>query len=157
MMTLQARELLSQPVADNFRAYPVDSPRAKARLLVLALLADGELAGAEMASLRQRGALRQLGIDRDGFYQVLHDFCTDAARLPSGAGNDKISPTLLGALFAEVRAADDQQVLLRLILDVIVADGRIAAGEAHLLSKLLDAWDAEPGSSVAIAHRRNLA
>jgi len=142
MMTLQARKLLAHPPADAFRAYPVDSPRAKARLVVLSLLADGELDRAELAALQGRGALKELGIDRDAFFQVLYDFCADAARLPSGAGGYQLSPRMLDDLFAEVRTDEARQTLVRLMLDVIAADGRLAVGEVQLLRTALGAWDA---------------
>ena len=43
MMTIQAKEHFTVKPGKVLRGYPVDSPRAKARLIVLALLADGKL------------------------------------------------------------------------------------------------------------------
>lgn len=147
MMTLQARQLLAHPLDDGLRAYPPDSPRAKARLLVLALLADGELAGDELAALQRRGALSELGIDRDSFFQVLYDFCADAARLPRDAGGFQLAPATLDRLFAEVRTGEEQARLLRLMLEVVAADGRLAEGEAQLLRNALGAWDVGLGDA----------
>ena len=64
MMTLQARESFS-PInypGRPLRAYPVDSPRAKARLIVLALLADGRVDASELDGLAKYRAFEELGI-----------------------------------------------------------------------------------------------
>jgi hypothetical protein len=111
MMTMQARESFS-PInypGRPLRAYPVDSPRAKARLIVLAMLADGRVDAAELDSLGKYRAFAELGISRDDFFQVLYDFCADAAGLPEGRGNYLMSPALLETLFAEVSRGDERQ------------------------------------------------
>jgi hypothetical protein len=142
MMTMQARETFS-PVRHPgrpLRAYPIDSPRAKARLIVLALFADGRVDAAELESLTRRGVFADLGITRENFFEVLYDFCADASGLPEGSGNYLMSPVLLEALFAEVGDAEERQRLVRLIFDVIRSDGHLAEGEARLFWKALDAW-----------------
>ena len=142
MMTMQASETFS-PIKHPgcpLRAYPVDSPRAKARLIVLALFADGRVDAAELNSLTRRGTFAELGITRDDFFQVLYDFCADAAGLPEGRGNYLMSPALLDTLFAEVGSTGERQKLLRLIVDVIRSDGHLAEGEARLFWKALDTW-----------------
>lgn len=142
MMTLQARLSLS-PInypGRPLRVYPVDSPRAKARLIVLALLADGRVNAAELDGLAKSCAFDELGITRDDFFQVLYDFCADAAGLPEGSGNYLMSPALLETLFDEVGDSAERQKLMRLIFDVIRSDGHLADGEARLFWQALDAW-----------------
>lgn len=142
MMTMQARDSFS-PIRHPgrpLRAYPVDSPRAKARLIVLALFADGRVDAAELGGLAKYRAFAELGITRDDFFQVLYDFCEDAAGLPNGRGNYLMSPALLETLFAEVSSVEERQKLVRLIFDVIRSDGHLAEGEARLFWKALDTW-----------------
>jgi hypothetical protein len=142
MMTLQARKALS-PIrypGRPLRAYPVDSPRAKARLIVLALLADGRVDVSELDKLTQGDAFAELGISREDFFEVLYDFCADAAGLPEGRGNYLMSPALLDTLFAEVSGVAERQKLVRMIFDVIRSDGRLAEGEARLFWMALDTW-----------------
>ena len=142
MMTIQARESLSpirQP-GRPLRTYPVDSPRAKARLVVLALLADGRVDAAELDGLAKYRAFDELGLTRDDFFQVLYDFCADAAGLPEGSGNYLMSPALLETLFDEVNDYGERQKLVRLIFDVIRSDGHLAESEAHLFWRALDTW-----------------
>ena len=134
MMTLQARESFS-PInypGRPLRAYPTDSPRAKARLVVLALLADGRMDAAELDGLAKNRAFAELGVTREDFFEVLYDFCADATGLPDGRGNYLLSPALLEALFAEVGSVAERQKLVRLIFDVIRSDGHLADGEARL-------------------------
>ena len=150
MMTLQARELFP-PRADGawpLRTYPADSPRALARLLVLALLADGQLDERELATLDRRGAFAALGISREDFVQVLYDFCADVARLAEGAGAYRLSPRLLSALFAEVTDPRAKERLLNLMVAVVSSDGRLSAGEESLFLGALEAWQVgRPGGA----------
>ena len=142
MMTMQARESFS-PISrpgHPLRAYPVDSPRAKARLVVLALFADGRVDAAELDGLAKYQAFAELGITRDDFFQVLYDFCADASGLPAGNGNYLMSAALLETLFDEVGDAGERQKMLRLIFDVIRSDGHLADGEARLFWQALDTW-----------------
>ena len=142
MMAMQARESFS-PInypGRSLRAYPVDSPRAKARLIVLAMLADGRVNASELDALAKYQAFLELGISRDDFFQVLYDFCRDAAGLPVGRGNYLMSPALLETMFDEVSDIRERQKLARLIFDVIRSDGHLAEGEARLFWKALDSW-----------------
>jgi uncharacterized tellurite resistance protein B-like protein len=142
MMTMQAKDGFS-PIrhpGHPLRAYPIDSPRAKARLIVLALFADGRVDAAELETLTRRGVFADLGITREDFFEVLYEFCADAIGLPEGRGNYLMSPALLETLLAEVRNAGERQKLVRLIFDVIRSDGHLADGEARLFWKALDTW-----------------
>lgn len=142
MMALQARERFS-PInypGRSLRTYPADSPRAKARLIVLAMLADGRVDASELDGLAKYRAFAELGISREDFFQVLYDFCADATGLPEGSGNYLMSPALLETLFAEVSSTAERQKLARLIFDVIRSDGHLAESEARLFWKALDAW-----------------
>jgi hypothetical protein len=142
MMTMQARESFS-PIRHPgrpLRAYPVDSPRAKARLIVLTLLADGRVDAEELDGLAKYQTFDELGISREDFFQVLYDFCADATGLPEGSGSYLMSPADLDNLFAEVCGTGERQKLARLIFDVIRSDGHLAESEARLFWRALDTW-----------------
>ncbi|WP_051282084.1 TerB family tellurite resistance protein [Azovibrio restrictus] len=142
MMTMQARAMfpqLSEP-RHPLRAYPINSASAKARLVVLALLADGRLDECELEVLNRRGSFAALGISREGFVQVLHEFCADVSRLAGGAADWRVSPDLLAGLFAEVTEVEARYAVLRLIISVISSDGHLARGEERLFLGALDAW-----------------
>lgn len=142
MMSIQARERIPGGfrARNGLRPYPVDSPRAKARLLVLAMIADGKLDGAELETLVARGAFAELGISRDDFLAVLYDFGADLAGLPNSGFDVAISPRIVRSLLAEVRDDSQKLAMLRLIFDVIRSDGKLAPAEAHLFWSALDAW-----------------
>ena len=142
MMTMQARETFPpiKYAGRPLRMYPVDSPRAKARIIVVAQFADGRVDAVELSSLARRGVFAELGLTGEDFFQVLYDFCADAAGLPEGRGNYLMSPALLETMFDEVSDTGERQKLVRLIFDVIRSDGHLAEGEARLFWKALDSW-----------------
>ena len=142
MMTTQAREMFPPRAgrAHPLRSYPANSPRAMARLVVLALLADGQLDERELATLERRGAFEALGIGREDFVQVLYDFCADVARLSESAGGYRLSPAVLSALFAEIDDPRAKERVLNLIVAVVSSDGRFTDGEEKLFLGALHAW-----------------
>lgn len=133
MMTMQAHEMFPPRTGRThpLRAYPTNSPRAMARLVVLA-------------------------ISREDFVQVLYDFCADVARLSETAGGYRLSPALLSALFAEVDDPRAKERVLNLIIAVVSSDGRIADGEEKLFLSALDMWGVGvPRLRSGFAHRRH--
>lgn len=153
MMTLQARELYpSRPSRHHpLRAYPSGSPRAKARLVALALLADGRLEDSELEALDRNGAFVRLGISRSDFFEVMSDFCADLVRLPDGKGNVLLTPVMLAGLFSEVENGEDRTKLLQLLFELAHSDGMISDNEASLLRQAIEHW-ATPGDGT-VEHR----
>ena len=143
MMTAQARESFTPhfSLTHPLRSYPVNSPRAKARLIVLALLADGQLNKSEFNSLDRRRVYATLGLSREDFVAVLFDFCSDAAHLPNAAGNYQLTPGILDSLFAEVDSPAAKKALMRHIFEIICSDGKLAEGEERLFWNAVDAWN----------------
>lgn len=142
MMTIQSREMLAPHTTPGqpLRAYPTNSPRAKARLVALAMLADGRLDDAELESLGQNVTFTELGIAREDFFEVLYDFCADMENLPKGSGDYLLSPAVLEQLFGEIDSAAERQTLLRQIFDMIRSDGHLADSEADLFWHAVDTW-----------------
>lgn len=148
MMSMQVRDMYPPRPSHQhpLRAYPPGSPRAKARLIVLALLVDGRLADGELEALDRNGALVRLGIARDIFFEVLADFCTDLLRLPAGEGNALLTPAMLAGLFAEVEKGADRTMLLQLIFELVHSDGRISGNEEILLQQAIENWTVPYGN-----------
>lgn len=142
MMTIQSREMLAPHTTPGhpLRVYPANSPRAKARLVALAMLADGRLDDAELERLGQKGTFAELGIARDDFFEVLYDFCADIENLPRGDTNYLLSPAILDQLFGEINNSAERQLLLRQIFDMIRSDGHLDDSEAHLFWHAIDTW-----------------
>ena len=53
------------------RPYPVNSARAAARLIALAVLADGHLSTSELGLLERMNAANRLGLTREQFSEVV--------------------------------------------------------------------------------------
>jgi hypothetical protein len=142
MMTMQATEMFPPHTgkAHPLRAYPANSPRAMARLVVLAILADGQLDERELNVLDRRGAFEALGISREDFVQVLYDFCADVARLSVTPGGYRLSPSLLEALFDEVDDPAAKERVMNLLVAVFSSDGRFTESEEKLFLGALHAW-----------------
>jgi hypothetical protein len=150
MMSMQARESF-RPVIGNhhpLRVYPANSPRAKARLIALALLADGRLADGELDALDRNGAFVRLGIARDLFFEVLADFCADLLRLPEGQRKALLTPAMLAGLFAEIDKGEDRTMLLQLIFELAHSDGTISGNEEILLQQAIENWTVARGSGM---------
>jgi uncharacterized tellurite resistance protein B-like protein len=122
------------------RAYAPNSPRAKARLVVLAMLADGRLDDAELKTLTKLSTFAELGIARDDFFEVLYDFCADVENLPNGGGDYLLSPVVLEQMFGEIDNVAERQTLLRQIFNMIRSDGHLADSEADLFWHAVDTW-----------------
>lgn len=156
MMTLQARELCKpfKHHRDVLRSYGRNSPRAKARILILAMLADGQLAEPELDFLTRPNTLSRLGIDREDMIQVFYDFCEDAAQLPVDRRDCLLTENVLDQLFQEIHNPSERQALLRLIFDVIRSDGQLAANESSLFWYAVESWKFSPADTQHALHRQ---
>ena len=116
------------------RTYPVNSPQAAARLLAMALVADGNYAMSEIKALDRLDAARQLGLSPQDLKVVIEAFCED---LLVGAA------TRL-ALLAEVTDPGLREKIVALCEAVVEADGHLADGETAMLDSLTHAWRKMP-------------
>lgn len=125
------------------RAYPMNSPKAMARVLAVTLLSDGLLESRELENLARANGYARLGMTQGEFMQVLFDFCEDLlTRAPrSSDGDCKLEPELMGQLLAEVSDPWRRRELVRLMIEVIRADGKVSRGESVMFWEALDAWD----------------
>ena len=124
------------------RHYPSDSPEATARVITLALLADGAIDLSELKTLEQHDIVNRLGLDNAGFDRVVHEFCEDmliyAHRMP--ASHLELDLETITDLLDEIRDPLLQKKVLRAMLDIVNADGRLAGGEAVLVSQAMKRW-----------------
>lgn len=125
------------------RNYPRNSPEAAARLVSLALLADGHLDRAEIEALQRSGACRDLGLSDEEFNAVLHAFCEDllATSAHTWGAACLLDADTLDALMAEVDDPALRSRVLRLCAEVVHADRHVADGESLVLRTALDRWD----------------
>jgi hypothetical protein len=124
------------------RSYPTDSPQAVARIVALALLADGNLHPRELDAL-QRLQFAQAGSLADGSLQtVLHEFCEDllATHAAAPASMLTLDDATIAALLDEVQDESLRIRVLQLCVAVIEADAHLARGEFHVLYAAARRW-----------------
>ncbi len=99
------------------RSYPRNSPQAAARIVALALLADGNLCKSELEALERHGAHAQLGLSPAELHTVVHDLCQDllAASDLAWGGSSQVDPRTLAGMLAEVQ---DPQLQLKVLQTV---------------------------------------
>lgn len=138
------------------RAYPHNGPKAMARVLAVTLLADGLLESKELDNLNRANGYARLGMTQNEFMQVLFELCEDlltqAPRSP--AGDCLLQPELIKQLLAEVLDPWRRRELMRLMVEIIRADGTVARGESVMFWEAIDAWgmtldDVVPGGKAA--------
>lgn len=124
------------------RTYPLNSPQAAARLLAMALVADGNYALSEIKALDRLGAARQLGLPPQDLKAVIDAFCEDLLLGAHGEwlGSSQLDATTRQALLAEVTDPALRETIVALCEAVVAADGHLADGETAMLDSLTRAW-----------------
>ena len=124
------------------RSYENDNTKAVARIITMALLADGALDRSELEHLRRRRVLGQFGIHPAVFDDVMREFCEDLQQSVAwfdGMRGD-FPAELIDALLDEVEDIDQQQELFGLLLQLATVDGEVSEGETRLLSRARQRW-----------------
>lgn len=125
------------------RTYPINSPEAAARVLALALLADGHCSLSELEALDRTQAARTLGLSEAALRGVLLDVCEDLLAAHRGRWTGSFQALDAGtwsALLSEVTHPGLQRSVLVLCDQMAQADGHLTADEACLLEDLRRAW-----------------
>lgn len=130
------------------RTYPTNSPHAAARLLAMALVADGNYSLTEIRALDRIQASRRLGLAPRALKQVLDTFCEDLLAAAGGrwTGSADMDEATRQQLLDEVRDPALRAQVVDLCQAIVQADGHEAVGEAALLDTLARAWRQRPAS-----------
>lgn len=128
------------------RHYPKNSPEAAARIVALAMIADGHASQTEMAALDRLRAHELLGLSHADLHQVIRAFCEDllSTSLQRWDAPYKVEPRTLAALLAEVDDPALRTKVLVLCVSLIEADDHVAEGETALLLAALEHWSHAP-------------
>lgn len=124
------------------RNYSIDSPQAMARIVALALMADGAIDPSELKLIERPDIAARLGFDQHCLNTVVHEFCEDmlGSSLRGPSGQLELDAQTVAQLLQGVQNPALQQNLLRAILDIVHADNRLAGGEATLVSQAMNCW-----------------
>ena len=124
------------------RSYPPNSPEAAARVLAMALLADGHYSMTEIQALDRLQAARRLGLSAAEFKEVLDGFCHDLlmGHRNQWGGSDLLDAHIRSQLVSEITSPYLQTEVMELCAEVIKADGHLADGELAMIDSLSGAW-----------------
>jgi uncharacterized tellurite resistance protein B-like protein len=137
----------------EMRHYPADSPKAAARVIALALLADGAIDPSELATLKDRHTLNRFGLTEKEFDAVIHALCEDLIVYShrAAAGHLEIGRDALRDVLSEVRSQRLRKRLLHAVLDIANADGNLVGGEAVLIACAAECWGIDPFDAFRIS------
>ncbi|MDR7097483.1 MULTISPECIES: TerB family tellurite resistance protein [Hydrogenophaga] len=124
------------------RSYPLNSPQAAARLVALAVLADGHLRTTELGLLERMNAATRLGLNRGQFTEVVRHLSEDlmTASYAVWGSACQIDMHALRSVAAEVTDPVLQRTTLELCVAVVRADFHHAEVEEHLVDALAEHW-----------------
>ena len=124
------------------RTYPNNSPQAAARIVALAMLADGHLCKTELDALDCVDVHMQLGLPPAELHAIVHALCEDLLSTSHGSWEAacRVDSGTLAALLAEIDDPALRVKVLRLCLTVIAADEHLADGETLILTALVERW-----------------
>lgn len=140
------------------RTYPRNSPQAAARIVSLAMLADGNLCKSELDMLDRMEAFDELGLSRAEMNAVVRVFCEEllAASHHEWSQACRIDPRTLDEMMAEIDDPALREKVLNLCVAVVEADGHVAEGESIVVTAAVEQWglhrrmfDAAPGAGAA--------
>lgn len=123
------------------RSYPVDSAHGAARIVALALVADGRMSPLETAALEAWQAAERLGLSRSQWHAVIDDLCADLLG-PARSEDEGCIPTeVLDAVLDQVQDPALRRRVLRLCSAVVHADRRVDEAESFVLLAAIERWD----------------
>lgn len=124
------------------RSYATNSPEAAARVVAMALLADGHLSMTEVQALDRLQVIHRLGLAPTRFAEVLEDFCHDLLQSHRGpwTGSSQLDPHVRTRLVAEITQPALQAHIMTLCSDIIHADHHLADTEVDMMARLADHW-----------------
>ena len=122
------------------RAYPANSPEALARLMAMAILADGRLDNREVEWIKHNDTASLLGVERDTLIQVLLDCCRDVINEAEQERVFLLEDHRLARLADDLTDPALRKVALSAMLILAKSDGSVSHGEETLLRFLMKRW-----------------
>lgn len=125
------------------RTYSVDSPDALARLITLALVADGSVHRDELDAITREEWLQRIGIDDDRFGEVYCEFHEDLLARGERRADGSIALDMKAVtdLLGDICRPELQMMMFRGFLEIANADGIVTGAEAGLLADAMKCWN----------------
>ncbi|ATE61772.1 TerB family tellurite resistance protein [Thauera sinica] len=123
------------------RTFPTDPRLTAARLVVLTLVADGELANREIEAIDRFHIAELLGVPRDTLVQAIADHCGGLLASQATPGAVRVLDLeQTERLLDSITDPALQKLVCRAMLVLAKADGRITLSEQTLLRHALTRW-----------------
>lgn len=122
------------------KSYPTNSPEAAARVLAMAMLADGQYSMTEIRALDRQQAPAKLGLTPEAFKAIVDGFCQDLLVAHDGRWTGAVDPATRAQLMGEITDRGLQDLILLQCETLMLADGHLADGEVALLDALSATW-----------------
>lgn len=126
------------------RSYPRNSAEAAARLVALALIANGRIKAVETAALEALRSHERLRLTRPQWHGVIQDLCADLLG-PARCGDEIcISDDLLDRMLDEVGDERKRRTVLHICSAVVHADCQVDDGESFVLLAMIERCGLHP-------------
>ncbi len=122
------------------KSHPVNSPEAAARVLAMAMLADGQYSMTEIRSLDRQQVPTRLGLSAEAFKNVVDSFCQDLLLACGGQWTGEVDKATRQQIMNEITDGSLQDLILQQCEVLMLADGHLADGEVELLDALSASW-----------------
>ena len=130
--------------SSSTRRYPRNSPQAAARIVALALIANGEIKPSELAELEAVHAHDLLGLTRLEWHDVVHGLCAELLWSATAGSDCLIDSAMIDRMLCDVDDVTLQRLVLRLCAAVINADRQVDEGESIVLRAAINHWGLHP-------------
>ena len=130
--------------ARMLRSYPHNSPEAAARIVAVALVANGEIKAIETAALNAHGCHRRLGMTEAQWDGVVRDLCADLHGSARSVEERCVSGEMLAHMLREVDDVSTRRTVLKLSCAVVYADRCVEAEESLVLLAMSEHWGLHP-------------
>ncbi|MBV1776328.1 TerB family tellurite resistance protein [Burkholderiaceae bacterium DAT-1] len=123
------------------KKYAQNSPESMARLLVMLLMADGNMDPDEIDALDKLHIYEALNIPRPQFIAVLHQYCNDLSDEADEDGRIRlIDRQRIDDLLDTVVDPGKRLLVAALSLDMIKSHGSMTEAELAIYTHMLDRW-----------------
>ena len=125
------------------RPYPHNSPQAAARIVALAMLADGNLSTTEFEAIERMDVYRQFRLTPEELDSIIEACCADllAHNRLSWDLSIRFDERMLAQVLSEVDDPPLRGNVMRVCNEVVEADHYVAENEWALLSAMANQWN----------------
>lgn len=127
------------------RSYPRNSAQAAARLVALAMLADGHYSKTELDAWDRHGTPARFGLEPQQWNDVVHGLCEDLLATAHSPWDQscQVDPRTLEQVLAEIDDEALRRNVLRACCTVVEADEQVTDGEWVVLTSMVEQWGLE--------------